>query len=49
MQATSVFYKNLGEPEAPVLLSDGSWAVVEMSPEKGCVSVISRDGLTKRL
>ena len=49
MQATSVFYKNLGEPEAPVLLSDGRWAVVEMSPEKGCVSVISRDGRIKNV
>ena len=49
MTATSVFYKNLGEPEAPVLLSDGRWAVVEMSPETGCVSVISRDGLVKNV
>ena len=49
MQATSAFHKGLGEPEAPVLLSDGRWAVVEMSPEKGCVSVISRDGLTKNV
>ena len=49
MQATSVFYKDLGEPEAPVLLSDGRWAVVEMSPEKGCVSVISRDGRIKNV
>ena len=49
MTATSVFYKNLGEPEAPVLLSDGRWAVVEMSPEKGCVSVISRDGRIKNV
>lgn len=47
MPTTSVFHKGLGEPEAPVLLSDGSWAVVEMSPETGCVSVISRDGLIK--
>ena len=49
MQATSVFHKNLGEPEAPVLLSDGRWAVVEMSPEKGCVSIISRDGMIKNV
>ena len=49
MQATSVFYQDLGEPEAPVLLPDGSWAVVEMSPEKGCVSVISPDGLAKNV
>ncbi len=49
MQTTSIFHKGLGEPEAPVLLSDGSWAVVEMSPETGCVSVISRDGLIKNV
>ena len=49
MQATSVFHQHLGEPEAPVLLSDGRWAVVEMSPENGCVSVISLDGLAKNI
>ena len=49
MQATSVFHQDLGEPEAPVLLSDGRWAVVEMSPKKGCVSVISLDGLAKNV
>ncbi len=49
MQATSVFHHDLGEPEAPVLLSDGRWAVVEMSPENGCVSVISLDGLAKNI
>jgi len=49
MQATSVFHQDLGEPEAPVLLSDGRWAVVEMSPENGCVSVISLDGLAKNI
>ena len=49
MPITSIFHKGLGEPEAPVLLSDGSWGVVEMSPETGCVSVISRDGLIKNV
>ncbi|MQF80967.1 MAG: SMP-30/gluconolactonase/LRE family protein [SAR202 cluster bacterium] len=49
MQATSVFQQDLGEPEAPVLLADGRWAVVEMSPENGCVSVISLDGLAKNI
>ena len=49
MQATSVFHQDLGEPEAPVLLSDGRWAVVEMSAEKGCVSVISLDGVAKNI
>jgi len=49
MSITSIFHKGLGEPEAPVLLSDGRWGVVEMSPETGCVSVISRDGLIKNV
>ena len=45
----AIFHDGLGEPEGPVLLSDGSWGVVEMSPETGHVSVISADGLSKRV
>ncbi|MCZ6539053.1 MAG: SMP-30/gluconolactonase/LRE family protein [Chloroflexi bacterium] len=45
----TIFHAGLGEPEGPVLLGDGSWAVVEMSPETGQVSVISPDGSTKRV
>ena len=45
----AIFHGGLGEPEGPVLLDDGSWGVVEMSPETGQVSVISADGLSKRV
>ncbi len=45
----TIFHSGLGEPEGPVLLGDGSWAVVEMSPETGQVSVISADGSGKRV
>ena len=45
----TIFHSGLGEPEGPVLLGDGSWAVVEMSPETGQVSVISPDGSSKRI
>jgi gluconolactonase len=38
------FTKGLGNPEGPVLLDDGSWLVVEMSADKGCVTRVSRDG-----
>ncbi|NQW19238.1 MAG: SMP-30/gluconolactonase/LRE family protein [Chloroflexi bacterium] len=44
-----IFHSGLGDPEAPVLLSDGSWAVVEMTPETGQVSIISPDGGSKRI
>ncbi|MCI0803146.1 MAG: SMP-30/gluconolactonase/LRE family protein, partial [Chloroflexi bacterium] len=45
----TIFHSGLGEPEGPVLLGDGSWAVVEMSPETGQVSVISPDGSSNRV
>jgi gluconolactonase len=45
----TIFHSGLGEPEGPVLLPDGSWGVVEMSPETGYVSVISNDGSSKRI
>jgi len=44
-----VFYSGLGDPEGPVLLSSGELGVVEMTPETGCVSVISSDGTSKRV
>jgi gluconolactonase len=49
MTSGTFFHSGLGEPEGPVLLDDGSWAVVEMSPETGHVSVISPDGNSKRV
>ncbi|MCB1496807.1 MAG: SMP-30/gluconolactonase/LRE family protein [Bauldia sp.] len=39
-----IFAEGLGVPEGPVALSDGSWLVVEMRPDRGCVSRISPDG-----
>lgn len=47
MTARSIFHDDLGEPEGPVLLDDGRWGVVEMSPDTGHVSVISADGSSK--
>lgn len=44
-----IFATGLGAPEGPVLLSDGSWLVVEMRPNRGCVTHISRDGQAKRV
>jgi gluconolactonase len=39
-----IFAENLGEPEGPVALDDGSWLVVEMAPERGRVTQIDGDG-----
>jgi gluconolactonase len=39
-----VFVSGLGAPETPRLLPDKSWLVVEMAPERGCVTHISADG-----
>ncbi len=49
MSTGTIFHSGLGEPEGPVPLPDGSWGVVEMSPETGHVSVISPDGQSKRI
>ncbi len=44
-----VFCAELDHPEGPVLLPDGSWLVVEMGPERGCITRISGDGKQKNL
>jgi gluconolactonase len=44
-----IFAENLGEPEGPVALDDGSWLVVEMAPERGCVTRLYRDGRIGRV
>lgn len=44
-----IFSSDLGVPEGPVLLPDESWLVVEMSPDRGCVTHISKDGQTKNV
>ena len=43
-----IFASDLSVPEGPVLLADGSWLVVEMGPDRGCVTHVSADGQTKR-
>lgn len=44
-----VFSGNLSEPEAPVLLPDGSWIVAEMGQDKQSITHISADGKTQRI
>jgi gluconolactonase len=44
-----VFVSDLGEPEGPVCLADGSWLVVEMAAARGCVTHLSADGTSKRI
>jgi gluconolactonase len=43
-----IFADGLSIPEGPVALADGSWLVVEMGPDRGCVTHMSADGKTKR-
>jgi gluconolactonase len=43
-----IFATDLGDPEDPVALPDGTWLVVEGTAERGCVTHISADGKTKR-
>jgi gluconolactonase len=38
------FTENLGFPEAPVAMPDGSFLFVEMAPEKGWITQVSADG-----
>jgi len=44
-----VFASDLGFPEAPVLLPDENFLFVEMEPDKGCVTWISKDGASRRI
>jgi gluconolactonase len=43
-----IFADGLSVPEGPVVLPDGSWLVVEMGPDRGCVTHMSADGKSKR-
>ena len=43
-----IFASNIQTPEGPVSLPDGSWLVVEMSEERGCVTHLSPDGQHRR-
>jgi gluconolactonase len=44
----TVFITDVGFPEAPLFLPDDSLLIVEMSPDKGCVTQITKDGKTCR-
>lgn len=44
-----IFSSGLNFPEGPAVLPDGSWLVVEMSAQPGCVTQISPDGRDKRV
>jgi gluconolactonase len=44
-----LFCDGLSVPEGPVVLKDGSWLVVEMGPDRGCITHISKDGKEKRI
>lgn len=44
-----IFAKDLGNPEGPVLMPDGSWALVEMRLDRGCVTNVSADGQVRRV
>ncbi|MDI7276075.1 MAG: SMP-30/gluconolactonase/LRE family protein [Anaerolineae bacterium] len=44
-----IFAADLGDPEGPVSLADGSWLVVEMRHDRGCVTQISPDGRSRRV
>jgi gluconolactonase len=44
-----IFATDLGDPEGPVALPDGTWLVVEGTAERGCVTQISADGKAKRV
>jgi gluconolactonase len=43
-----IFAPDVGFPEGPVFLPDGSLLCVEMAPEKGCVTHLSADGKSRR-
>src|SRR5437868_6960660 len=44
-----IFVKSLSFPEGPVVMPDHSLLVVEMGPERGCVTHIAADGQIKRV
>jgi gluconolactonase len=44
-----ILVEGLKNPEGPVLLPSGDWALVEMHPDRGWVARISADGTEKRV
>ena len=45
----AVFVKDLGFPEAPILLPDGDFLFTEMSPDTGCITWVAQDGQSRRM
>lgn len=45
----TIFVEDLKNPEAPVLLPDGSLCIVEMHPERGWILWLSADGKERRV
>jgi len=45
----TVFVRDLGFPEAPILLPDGNFLFTEMSPETGCITWVAKDGQSRRM
>jgi gluconolactonase len=43
-----IFAEDVQKPEGPVALLDGSWLIVEGSPERGCITHLSSDGKSRR-
>lgn len=43
------FCQDLGDPEGPGALPDGTWLAVEGAAERGCVTQIRSDGQTERI
>lgn len=46
---SSVFARDLGSPEGPLLLPDRSWLLVEMAPDRGSITHLSADGTNRRV
>jgi gluconolactonase len=46
---TDLFTTDLGHPEGPVPLPDGSVVVTEMARARGCITRVSRDGTHSRI
>lgn len=44
-----IFSTGLAEPEAPLFLDDGRLLVVEMGPDRGCITRIATDGSIDRV
>ncbi len=44
-----LFCDGLSVPEGPVVLKDGSWLVVEMGADRGCITHIGKNGKEKRI